>query len=56
MENPFEICDCRPAGLWGAKRTSLRRIAPFVRLQELRRTVTPRHWKSDLHGYPNYVA
>jgi hypothetical protein len=30
MEIRFEIRDCRPSGPWSAKRTTLRRIEPFV--------------------------
>jgi hypothetical protein len=35
LEFRFEPRDCRPSGRWSEKRTSLRKIAPFVRLWEL---------------------
>jgi hypothetical protein len=45
-----------PTGRWREMRTNLRMIAPFVQMLELRRPVTPRHWRWGLHGKPNYVA
>jgi hypothetical protein len=56
MEIRFELRDCRPSGRWIAKRTTLRRIALFVRFRELRRSVTLRHRISVPHGKPKYVA
>jgi hypothetical protein len=56
MEIRFELRDCRPSGRWSAKRTTLRRIAPFVGMRELRRSVTHRHRRSVLLENPNYVA
>jgi hypothetical protein len=52
----FVFRDCRPSGRWREMRTNLRRIAPFVRMRELRRHVTLHHRRSVLHVNPIYVA
>jgi hypothetical protein len=43
MDIGFDLRDCRPSGRCSAKRTTLRRIAPIVRLREHSRPVTRRH-------------
>jgi hypothetical protein len=52
----FELRHCRPSCRLRGSLNTLRLMAPFVRIRELRRPVTRRHRWSDLHGKPKYVA
>jgi hypothetical protein len=48
----LELLDCRPSGRWRASQATLRLIAPFVRMREFRRPVTPPHRRSVPMGTP----
>jgi hypothetical protein len=56
MDIRFELRDCRLSCLWRARLTTQRKFAILFQIRELRRPVTPRHRRSVLHGYPNYVV